>query len=325
MKRNLMVLSVLILSLLMSCDNVSTDGKTGTKVKTNATPKLKALSYKMKNGNLFNSSDDEADLDMGKALNLFITNADYIDMYDPSHVESYKMAFVDFMFETDTSFLEFENVMLGNLELNDESSYWIDLEDSTSTEGSGIDFEDCSAGTHEYHIYSWFQEDDTFPSELEAGATPAFSADYNGATFGGTLDAIPAVVNGFKELTTDSEVDLNVDFTIEFKGDLPAGTFVGLQVIPLCDNASDSLEFTDGDEIYNLYLETELTESASSVTFTAEMLEDIKDNIDDVTKVIADVFVFSNTKHGEINIDGNGNKVNVILNASSAVSVHLKK
>ena len=105
MKRNLMVLSVFVLSFLMSCDNVSTEGKSGTKVKTNVTPKLKALSYKMKNGNLFNSSDDgtESDLDMGKALNIFVTNADYLDLYDATQVESYKMAFIDFMFVTGTS------------------------------------------------------------------------------------------------------------------------------------------------------------------------------------------------------------------------------
>ena len=328
MKRHLMFLSVLILSLLVSCDNISTDGKSGTKVKTNVKPKLKALSYKMSNGNLFNSDGNETefDFDMRKALNIFITNANYIDLYDPTEVQSYKMAFVDFMFETDSSFLEFQNVSLGDLELRDQSSYWIDTDDSTSTEGSGIDFEECGSGNHEYHIYSWFQEDeDGFPSELESGATPQFSAVYGGVTIGATLAEIPAVVNGFKDLTTDSEIDLNIDFTIEFSGSLPKGTFVGVQVLPLFNNSTDSIDFANSDDIYDLYLETELTESAFSVTFTAEMMKEIKDNIDDITQVIADVFIFSYSKHGEIQIDSDGNKADVILNASSAVSVHLKK
>jgi hypothetical protein len=331
MKRKLLIVSVFFLSLLVSCDNVSTNQKSESKIKTNSSPKLKSLSYKMKSGNLFtsNSADSDFENDMGKALNLFISNANYIDLYDPTKVESYKNAFVDFMFEVDTGFLEFANVKLGNLELKDENSYWIDPIDSLSTGETGIDiggcFDDSTGFYTDVHIYSWFQEfEDDFPSEFSEGATPAFSAEYNGTTIGKTLTAIPAVVNGFQNLTTDSEVDLNNDFKVEFKSELPTGTFVGIQVLPVFENGEDSLGGVFYS-YYNLYLETELTESATSVTFTAEMLKDIKDNIDDASKVIADVFLFSFTKHDEIQIDTEGKKANVYLNISSAVSVHLKK
>ena len=325
--------SLLIALFLFSCDNVSSSKEDSQRSNLVKSSKLKEFAYKIKGGTALTTSTfndtSEMSYDPSKALHLYTGFGVHRSSIDSSKTEQYQMAFGELMyFEPDSmfgSFLAFSDVKLGNLEFKsmfDMDTTWNDTTWNDTTDSSGTINVSGLIRCDDYNVYSWSLEDgQAIPAELKGGATPPFSASFNGNTFGKTLSPLPSAENVLNELTTETVVDLNNDLTINFGSTLPAGTFVGFQVLPLC--SGDSV-YIQGGEIYNLYLEYELTEPANSVTFTADDFKEIRDGINEPSKVIADVFVFLHTKIDDVSIDGT-RKLSVVMSSSNSVSVRLKK